>query len=103
MFDIELLALVALFFIFIYLFYQGVKLLMKYLVIAVASAIFPFVLIKFFGVDLALTWGTIIAFVFLGIFAYTIYLGLSFIEKIVKGIIRLFGGGKKEEEKEKKG
>ena len=75
---------------------------MRYLVIAVASAIFPFVLVRFFGVDLALTVSTVIAFVFLGIFAYTIYIGLGFIEKIAKGIIKLFGLGKREEEKREK-
>jgi hypothetical protein len=95
---LEILASVALFFIFIYLVYQGVKLLFRYLIIAFASALFPIVLIKLFGMALPLTLGTILAFVYLGIIAYTIYLVLGLAEKIGKFIAKLFGGSKKKKE-----
>jgi len=96
---LEILAFVALFFIFIYLVYYGIQLLLKYLIIVIASAVFPYILTKFFGVNIPLTLGTILAFVYLGIIGYTIYLCLGIIEKICKSITRVFRSKKKDEEK----
>ena len=97
MFSLELLALIALFFIFIYIVYQSIRLLFKYLIIAFVSALFPIILIKFFGVNLPLNLSTILIFIYLGITGYTIYLSLSIIEKIGKGIIKIFRKKKKED------
>ncbi len=99
MLGIETVALVILFLIFVYLVYKGIKLLFRYLVIAGVSALFPVIMIKFFGVSWPLTLGTILAFVYLGILGYTIYLWLSVLEGIGKGVISVFGL-KKNKEKE---
>jgi hypothetical protein len=98
MFDLELLALIGLFFIFIYIVYQGIRILLRYLIIAFASALFPFVLVKLFGVDIPLNLSTILVFIYLGIIGYSIYLGLGVVEKIARFVVRLFRG-KKEENK----
>lgn len=97
MFGIENIGLIVLFFIFVYLVYKGVKLLIKYLIIAGISAVFPIVAIKYFGFNIPLTLGTILAFVYLGVLGYTIYLGLSLVEKIGKPVVGLAGGKKKKE------
>lgn len=97
MFSLELLALIALFFIFIYVVYQSIRLLFRYLIIAFTSALFPIILVKFFDVNLPLNLSTILIFIYLGITGYTIYLSLSIIEKIGKGIIKIFRKKKKED------
>jgi hypothetical protein len=97
MFGLENFALIALFFIFVYLIYKGIKLLFRYLLIAGVSAAFPIIAIKYLGFSWPLTLGTILAFVYLGILGYTIYLGLSIVEKIGKPIIGIVSGKKKKE------
>ncbi len=98
MFDIEIAGIVVLFLIFVYLVYKGVKLLLRYLAISTISALFPVIMIVFFGVDWPLNLGTILFFVYLGILGYTIYISLSFIEAIIKSISKLFSDGKKKKE-----
>jgi len=98
MFDIEIAGIIFLFIIFVYLVYKGVKLLLRYLAISSISALFPVIMIIFFGVDWPLTLGTILFFIYLGVLGYTIYLSLSFIEAIVKSILKLFSGRKKKKE-----
>ncbi|MCK4429591.1 MAG: hypothetical protein KAU95_04390 [Candidatus Aenigmarchaeota archaeon] len=91
MFGVETAGLVVLFIICLYLAYKGIILLSRYLLIVFISALFPVALIKFFGVNLPLTIGTILAFVYLGVISYTIYLGLSVIEVIGKSAVKLLG------------
>ena len=98
MFDVEIAGIIFLFIIFVYLVYKGVKLLLRYLAISSISALFPVIMIIFFGVDWPLTLGTILFFTYLGVLGYTIYLSLSFIEAIVKSILKLFSGRKKKKE-----
>ncbi|RLI99241.1 MAG: hypothetical protein DRP06_03830 [Candidatus Aenigmatarchaeota archaeon] len=100
MFDLEVAGIVVLFLIFVYLVYKGVELLLRYLAISCISALFPVIMIVFFGVDWPLNLGTILFFVYLGILGYTIYTGLSFIEMIVKSISKLFSDGKKKKAEE---
>ena len=95
MFNLELLALIGLLFIFIYLVYLGIKILLRFVIIAFASALFPFILVKLFGVDIPLNLSTILIFVYLGILGYSIYLGLSIIEKIIKFVFGIFRSRKK--------
>ena len=90
MFNLELLALIGLLFIFIYLVYLGIKILLSFIIIAFASALFPFILVKLFGMDIPLNLSTVLIFVYLGILGYSIYLGLSIIEKIIKFVFGIF-------------
>lgn len=99
MFGIEIVALVVLFFIFVYLVYKGIKLLFRYLLIAGVSSLFPVIAIKYFGFNWPLNLGTILAFVYLGVIGYTIYLGLSVLEGVIKFFVRA-SGLKKNKEKE---
>ncbi len=102
MFGIETLALIVLFFIFVYLVYKGIKLLFRYLLISGVSALFPIIAIKYLGVNWPLNLGTILVFVYLGVLGYTIYLGLSVIEKIGKPIVGLASRKKKKEKEREK-
>lgn len=99
MFNLEIIALVALLFLFILLVYAGVKTLFRYIIVTGASAIFPLILILVFGVNLPLTLETILTFVYIGLFGYGIYRILSVFEIIGKFIGKLFGIKTDEEKK----